>query len=126
MRTLLGTAVVLALACGVAADDKKDKFDAKKLVGKWEPKDPKKGEEMVMELTADGFEIETQIVVNSLRRGLRIAEIPSQEAERLNGESHLHPVRDGLRVLSTILQARFGRLTREGPGARSLAPDSIG
>ena len=79
-----------------------------------------------MGLTADGFEIETQIVVNSLRGGLRIAEIPSQEAERLNGESHLHPVRDGLRVLSTILQARFGRLTRERTGAGSLAPDSVG
>jgi len=79
-----------------------------------------------MELTADGFEIETQIVVNSLRRGLRIAEIPSQEAERLNGESHLHPVRDGLRVLSTILQARFVRLAEERSGTPSLAPDSFG
>ena len=79
-----------------------------------------------MELTADGFEIETEIVVNSLRRGLRIAEIPSHEAERLNGESHLHPVRDGLRVLSTILQARFGRLPGERSPRSGLAPDSVG
>jgi len=79
-----------------------------------------------MDLTAEGFEIETQIVVNSLRRGLRIAEIPSLEAERLNGQSHLHPVRDGLRVLSTILQTRFARLPgRNGPTA-NLAPDSVG
>ena len=30
-----------------------------------------------MGLAADGFEIETETVVNSLRRGMRIAEIPS-------------------------------------------------
>jgi hypothetical protein len=80
-----------------------------------------------MGLEADGFEIETEIVVNSLRRGLRITEIPSHEAERLNGVSHLHPVRDGLRVLSTILRSRFSRL---GPPAAAapgpLAPNSIG
>lgn len=70
-----------------------------------------------MELDADGFEIETQIVVNSLRRGLRIAEIPSKEAERLNGTSHLHPVRDGLRVLNTILHSRFTRLATTEAGA---------
>jgi hypothetical protein len=79
-----------------------------------------------MALTADGFEIETQIVVNSLRGGLRIAEIPSQEAERRNGQSHLHPVRDGMRVLSTILQSRFGRSVGERAGTPSLAPDSVG
>lgn len=52
MRTLLGVAMVLAMACGVTAAD--DKIDAKKLIGKWEPKAPKKGENMVMEFTKDG------------------------------------------------------------------------
>jgi len=78
-----------------------------------------------MELTSDGFEIETEIVVNSLRRGMRIAEIPSHEAERLNGVSHLHPVRDGLRVLSTIVRARFSRLEPDGMGTTTLAPDPL-
>ena len=78
-----------------------------------------------MELTSDGFEIETEIVVNSLRRGMRIAEIPSHEAERLNGVSHLHPVRDGLRVLSTIVRARFSRLEPAGVGTARVAPDSL-
>src|SRR5256885_9192356 len=58
-----------------------------------------------MELASDGFAIETAIVVNSLRRGLRNAEIPSHETERLNGVSHLHPVQDGLRMLSTLVRA---------------------
>ena len=79
-----------------------------------------------MDLTSDGYEIETEIVVNSLRRGMRIAEIPSHEAERLNGVSHLHPVRDGLRVLSTILGARFSRLQSGQTASPSLAQDSIG
>jgi len=55
MRSLLGVGLVLGLACGVTtADDKKDsKFDAKKLVGKWQPKDEKeKG--MLIEFTKDG------------------------------------------------------------------------
>jgi len=78
-----------------------------------------------MELASDGFEIETEIVVNSLRRGLRIAEIPSHESERLNGVSHLHPVRDGLRVLSTIVRARFSRPEPDGIGTATLAPDSL-
>jgi len=88
-----------------------------------------------MGLAADGFEIETEIVVNSLRRGLRITEIPSKEAERLNGVSHLHPFRDGMRVLSTIMRSRFSRIAPgsasparvAGPAqAPTLAPDSIG
>ena len=52
MRTLLGLGLVLALTCGATAAD--EKIDAKKIVGKWEPKEPKKGEAMVMEFTKDG------------------------------------------------------------------------
>jgi uncharacterized protein (TIGR03066 family) len=52
MRTLLGVAVVLVLACGATAAD--EKIDGKKLIGKWEPKTPKKGENMTMEFTKDG------------------------------------------------------------------------
>lgn len=58
MRTLIAIGVVLAVACGLhAADDKKDekeKFDAAKLLGKWEPKEPKKGEEFVIEFAKNG------------------------------------------------------------------------
>ena len=60
MRALIGTGMVLVLACAaVAADEKKDDkkeeaIDAKKLIGKWEPKEPKKGEEFVLEFAKDG------------------------------------------------------------------------
>ncbi len=52
---------------------------------------------------ADGFEIETALNLKALKCGLNVVEIPSFEAKRINGESHLQPVRDGLRVLRTIL-----------------------
>lgn len=56
-------------------------------------------------LTAEGFEIETQIVVNALRAGLRVEEVASMEAPRRHGQSHLRPIRDGFRVLATVLRA---------------------
>ena len=57
-------------------------------------------------LTSDGFEIETEIVVRSALRGLRIEEVPSFEAERRFGTSHLNTFRDGTRVLRTIVGRR--------------------
>jgi glycosyltransferase involved in cell wall biosynthesis len=53
-----------------------------------------------------GFEIETVINVRIARAGLRVVEVPSVERERLFGESKLSPVRDGLRVLRTIVRER--------------------
>lgn len=50
----------------------------------------------------DGFEIETLINVRVANAGLRIAEVPSFERDRIHGESNLNAVRDGLRVLRTI------------------------
>jgi glycosyltransferase involved in cell wall biosynthesis len=58
-------------------------------------------------LRSDGFEIETEIVVRSVRAGLRVAEVPSFEAPRMHGESHLNAWRDGTRVLRTLLRHRF-------------------
>lgn len=55
MRTLIGVVAVAAMCGLVMADDKKEeKFDAAKLLGKWEPKEPKKGEEFVLEFAKDG------------------------------------------------------------------------
>jgi uncharacterized protein (TIGR03066 family) len=55
MRTILGCVVVLALTAGLSAEDKKvDAIDAKKLVGKWEPKEKKEDIKMTIEFTKDG------------------------------------------------------------------------
>jgi glycosyltransferase involved in cell wall biosynthesis len=60
-----------------------------------------------MEPDGDGFEIETMMNIRALRAGLKIAEVPSFESYRIHGESNLHAVRDGWRVLKTILSERF-------------------
>lgn len=60
-----------------------------------------------LHLDASGFEIETQIVARAIRRGLRIKEVPSWEHARRTGVSNLHPLRDGSRVLGTMLRERF-------------------
>jgi glycosyltransferase involved in cell wall biosynthesis len=57
-------------------------------------------------LEANGFEIETELCVNAITAGLRIAEIPSHEFDRRSGESKLNARRDGLRVLRTMMRNR--------------------
>ncbi|GGF33615.1 hypothetical protein GCM10011519_03810 [Marmoricola endophyticus] len=58
-------------------------------------------------LYATGFEIEVQMVAHSALAGLRFAELPSTEADRISGESHLSTWGDGKRVLATIVKSRF-------------------
>lgn len=65
-------------------------------------------------LTADGFEIETQLVLNGVKAGLTIAEVPSVELERRAGSSNLHAFRDGKRVLKTMLRTRHQPLDAAG------------
>jgi hypothetical protein len=45
------------------------------------------------------------------KAGLAIAKVPSVEHERIHGESKLRPIRDGVRVLKTILRERVARTT---------------
>jgi glycosyltransferase involved in cell wall biosynthesis len=59
-----------------------------------------------LDCDCDGFEIETLINVRALKNHLNIVEIPSFEASRISGESNLHAIRDGWRVLRTILRER--------------------
>jgi glycosyltransferase involved in cell wall biosynthesis len=54
-------------------------------------------------LWGDGFEVETMINVRVASHGLRVKEVPSVEAARLHGTSNLNAIRDGRRVLRTIL-----------------------
>ena len=63
------------------------------------------------QLTVDctGFEVETLLTVRAARASLEVTEVPSVEHNRNSGESNLRPVRDGLRVLRTIMRERIGR-----------------
>jgi glycosyltransferase involved in cell wall biosynthesis len=51
----------------------------------------------------DGFEIETVINCRFAASGVAITEVPSVEKLRIFGESNLHAVSDGLRVLKTLM-----------------------
>jgi len=80
-----------------------------------------------LHVTCSGFEVETLINIRVARARLAVAEIPSMEHERLYGESNLNAVRDGLRVLRTIVRERVRRTRTNHPDAwrpqfRELAP----
>ena len=62
----------------------------------------------VLDLNADGFEIETLMNIRALRADLKVAEVASFEKPRLHGEAKLRALPDGWRVLKTILRERFG------------------
>ena len=64
-----------------------------------------------LEGRAPGFEIETHMNIRALSAELAVLEVPSFEAERVNGQSNLRTIRDGFRVLRTIVVER-GRLAR--------------
>ncbi len=57
-----------------------------------------------LDLAATGFEIEAEMTVRAIQSGLRVAEVPSLELPRRAGESNLHAIRDGSRVLATVLR----------------------
>jgi uncharacterized protein (TIGR03066 family) len=52
MRAILSCVLVALVACCTLAAD--DKIDAKKLVGKWEPKEKPEGSSVVIEFTKSG------------------------------------------------------------------------
>ncbi|WP_327090113.1 glycosyltransferase family 2 protein [Nonomuraea sp. NBC_01738] len=58
----------------------------------------------VLDLDCDGFEVETLMNVRAAKAGLKIHEVPSHERNRIHGESNLRAIRDGMRVLKTILR----------------------
>ncbi len=60
-----------------------------------------------IEPDSSGFEIETLMNIRALRSKLRIAEVPSFESDRVHGDSNLKPIRDGIRVLKTIIRERL-------------------
>jgi hypothetical protein len=62
-----------------------------------------------LDLDGDGFEIETMMNVRALRVGLKVAEVPSFEAERVYGTSNLRTIPDGWRVLKTIVRESLKR-----------------
>ena len=62
-----------------------------------------------LDLDADGFEIETQMNLRALAAGLKVIEVVSHEHPRIYGDSNLHAIKDGWRVLKTIFKEYIRR-----------------
>jgi hypothetical protein len=69
----------------------------------------------------DGFEIETVINCRFAAAGVQITEVASIEKLRMFGESNLHAVKDGLRVLKTLV-TEFRRKRALRKQGRVLVP----
>lgn len=72
------------------------------------------------QLWGDGFEIETLINIRAARAGLIVREVASYEYPRIHGVSNLNAMRDGLRVLFTIISEHYRSGRRRETPARSL------
>ena len=75
----------------------------------------------LMSLQADGFEIEAEMTVRAMQAGLRVAEVPSMEMPRRYGKSNLRAIRDGIRVLRTVLRDHHSGVS--GRVVQALATD---
>lgn len=71
-------------------------------------------------LWGDGFEVETLIHVRVAQAHLRVAEVPSYEYSRIHGVSNLNAVRDGLRVVRTMLAEKGA--SRRSPMEPAMVP----
>jgi glycosyltransferase involved in cell wall biosynthesis len=76
-----------------------------------------------MRVDCAGFEVETLVNVRIAKGGLVIHEVPSCEGRRIHGRSNLNAVRDGTRVLRTIVRERLSAASRSTglPGDRRHA-----
>lgn len=62
-----------------------------------------------LDIDSDGFEVEALITIRMHTAGLKIAEVPSVEYQRIYGTSNLHAVKDGWRIFKLIVRERKGR-----------------
>ncbi len=60
-------------------------------------------------IDCDGFEVETSLNLRTHRAKLKMVEVPSFEYARIHGQSNLRTLRDGWRVLRTIVHERARR-----------------
>lgn len=75
----------------------------------------------------NGFEIDTVLYLQALRRKMRIVEVPSFEGYRFYGEGKLQTIPDGVRVLKTIFLEWVAGMKEKQPdlylGFRGIVPN---
>jgi glycosyltransferase involved in cell wall biosynthesis len=72
------------------------------------------------EYTSRAFEIEIEIIANTLRKGYRIVEVSSHERARAGGEMKSNAVRHGTRFLLRILWERIKGVRPQSVEAKSF------
>ncbi len=77
-------------------------------------------------LTADGFEIETEMNLRALQAKLRVAEVASFEADRIHGESNLRTFPDGWRVAKAIARHAWRDCCSEWAGLWARGEAALG
>ncbi|MBG0832524.1 glycosyltransferase family 2 protein [Planomonospora sp. ID67723] len=75
-----------------------------------------------LNIDCTGFEVETLMNIRAAKAGLKIQEVPSHERCRIHGESNLHAVRDGIRVLKTIIREWRAKPTTLLPEPQTATP----
>jgi glycosyltransferase involved in cell wall biosynthesis len=68
-----------------------------------------------IELKADGYDIEVDVVFRILRSGGRVVEVPAVRSERASGQSGLSSFKDGLCIVRRMIQIRLERHPRRRP-----------
>jgi glycosyltransferase involved in cell wall biosynthesis len=56
-----------------------------------------------MKLNSRGYELESEMLVKALKMGVRVAEVPISFEQRTVGKSRLDPIKDGIRILNSII-----------------------
>ncbi|WP_395359082.1 glycosyltransferase family 2 protein [Streptomyces sp. YH02] len=78
----------------------------------------------LLDLREDGVELGAELVTHALHYGLRVAEVPSLELPRRHEPSPLRTIRDGTRILGTLLDERpHNALSRLAHRRRPRAAD---
>jgi glycosyltransferase involved in cell wall biosynthesis len=65
-----------------------------------------------VQIKADGYDIEVDVVFRILRAGGRVVEVPAVRSARANGRSGLNSLRDGLCILRQMVSIRLERRPR--------------
>ncbi len=58
-------------------------------------------------LAADGFDVETEVLVRALQANAVVREVPVARHARHHGQRVLNRARDGLAILACMLRLRF-------------------
>jgi glycosyltransferase involved in cell wall biosynthesis len=56
-----------------------------------------------MKLDSQGYEVESEMLVKALKMGVRVTEVPISFEQRTVGRSKLDPLKDGIRILYSII-----------------------